>query len=195
MAARIGSRRMSSASASRSRSRRGQVVLPVHPRRQPEEELLVAILAPGELSVEPPEIGIGECPGEQREPLAAPGLDDRCHQQPIQLPLRGGGPHQRLERLGVRVPGIAAQREPSPLEELEHPGEMPALLACEPGHVGRESRDVGVRLEQRQGVRRRLLLAVGVIHEHRVEVRERVRQPPWPGLTAEGHAVAIVGRR
>ena len=195
MAARIGSRRMQFGLGVEEPLETRPGLLPVRPRRQPEEELLVAILAPGELSVESPELGIGERPGEERESLAAPGLDDRCHEEPIQLPLRGGGSHQRLERLGIRVTGITAQRQPPPLEELEHPGEVPALLACEPGHVRRESRDVRVRLEQRQGVCRRLLLAVGVIDEHRVEVLERVRQPLLPGLTAEGHAVAIVGGR
>jgi len=167
----------------------------MHSRREPEEELLVTILAPRELCVEPPEIGVGELTGEERESLAAAGLDDRRHQEAIQLPLCGGRSHEGLECLRIRISRIATQRESSPLEQLQHPGEVTALLACEPRHVRRQSWDVRIRLEQREGIRRRLLLAVGVVHEHLVEVRERVRQPPGSRLAAERDAVAILGRR
>ena len=85
---------------------------PVHPRRESEEELLVSVLATSELSVESPELGIGERAGEERESLAAAGLDQRADEQPIDLePGLGNALEMEAQALRPRV-RAASRRVP-----------------------------------------------------------------------------------
>ena len=132
MAARTGIRCTSAASASSSWSRRDHTRYQVHPRREPEEQLLVPVFAPRELPVESAERRVGEAAGEQPEPFTASGLDDCRDEQTVQLSLGGGRSHERLQSLGVSISGVAPEHQAAALEQLKNPGEVAALLTREP---------------------------------------------------------------
>jgi hypothetical protein len=161
---------------------------------EPDKETLVAGLALRELGVEGLELAFGEAGGEQPEALAAAGLDEGRHQQAVQLPLTGGGAHQRLEALRVGVSYVAPQHQASPFDKPEHPHQVASFFSGKPGHLRREAWDGWIGLQQREGVGSSLLLAVRMVDKHRVQLGQRTWKPARRGGRAQDEGLGL-GRR
>jgi len=137
-----------------------------------------------ETGIEPPHLGVRQIRSEQGQPLLASRLDQRRNQQPIEQPLPRRLPHQRLQSLDIRIPRVAAERQPALLHHRQHLREVARLFAGEPGHRARQPRHHGECGEQRERVRSRLLLAMGMVDEHFVESLQG-QCHPFAGRVAE----------
>lgn len=142
-----------------------------------QEELAVALLRRGEPRIEATQLRVGQPFGEEPQPLLAARLDDGCDEEPVEQAVCRRLAHAGLQPLGVGVARISTEREAPLLEEREHLPEVARLLAREPRHGPGEAGMRGEGGEQRERVRRRLLLAVRVVHQHLVEALQGEVQP------------------
>ena len=140
-------------------------------------------LAREKLFVEGTEVGgtaLGQHLDEELEALAGPRLDERADEEPIddERQIRRREPvHRTAELGGVVVDGRRAETEPASLEEIDDALEMLELLPRDFRERTHEAEVARVPDDERQRVRRRLHLAVGVIDEDRIEVRYGARRP------------------
>jgi hypothetical protein len=160
---------------------------------EPHKQALVAVLTLGELGIKGLQLTLWKARGQQPQPLAAARLDEGRHQEPVQLPLQRRRPDEGLKPLGVGVPAVAPQRQAPALEPCQHPRQVPGFFSGQPGHLRGKALDVRVGLEQRQGIGCRLLLAVGVVHQHGVQLSNR-EWKPTRGRLRPKHEASGVGR-
>ncbi len=145
---------------------------------------VVAGLRREELGVEGAHLALPgpfERPGEELEALARARLDQRPHEQAIDLrpELRPPGLGRRLapEPRDVRIDRRGAEGQPARFEEREDAEEVIHLLTREERERADHGGDVGVARGEGERVRRRLHLAVGVVHEDAPEITHRFVGP------------------
>ena len=151
----------------------------------------MARLGGGEPRVEFAQVSLPQVLGQERQPFLAAQLDQGRHQEPVEEALRTWMPDLSLQSLRVRIAGVAAQPEPTPLENVQHLAQMAGLLAGEPRHRARQTGHVGEGGKHRERVRRRLLLAVRVVDEHLVEALDGQARPPGRCSREELHGVLL----
>jgi len=128
---------------------------------------------------------------EQPQPLFAAQLDQRRHEEPVEEPLRPGLADMALQALRIRVPRVAPEAKPAPVEQPEHLREMSRFLAGETGHRPSQTGDVGEGGQERERVRRGLLLAMRVVDQHLVEPLDGQAHPGGRGLRKELHGALL----
>ena len=129
--------------------------------------------------------------GQELQPLAAPRLDQRHAEQRVEQARRLLGADGRHELGRVGAGDLAAERDPARGQRVDDALEVPQLLARQTRQRPQELRPIGVAEEQTQRRRGGLLLAVRVVDEDVVQVRERARQPGGAGGGGEVQHVWI----
>ena len=115
--------------------------------------------------------------GEQPEALAGTRLDQRMHDHEVELALGLVRAHQlaQLARVAPRLHALV--RHVELLHEALDLLEVLELLARQARQRHAQRAVLRVREDQRQRGRRRLLLAIGMIHEQRRQILERRLHP------------------
>src|SRR5207253_3238908 len=134
-----------------------------------QEQAAVPSLGPGELQVEGAQLRLRQVLRKELQALAAAQLDQRRDEQAVEQPLRPRLPDVRLQCLRVRIAWVAPQLEAALLQQCQHLGQVPGLLARQPRHRARQPGHLGKSDQQGKGVRGRLLLAVSMIDQDLVE--------------------------
>jgi hypothetical protein len=179
------------------REPRADLVVAEHPDVAGEVDvrLVVPRLRGEESAIELRQLLVREPLREDLHPLAAPRLDERAAEQRVEQALRLVRADDRQERRRVRTRVETSERDAAAGEHREHLLEVRELLARERGERRHQRGPVLVAEDEVDRGRGGLLLAVRVVEEDHVEVRERAVRPGGIGRCGEGEHRLECSRR
>jgi hypothetical protein len=149
--------------------------------RKPYIRRMVPGLRLKETTVKIPKLGVLHMLAKERKTLAASGLDEAGHEQPVDGSARLLSPNQLVKSRPVGARREFAKRNPSAVEQVEHHPKVLKLLFHDLGHRPREIGVVHVRKKKVHGGACRLLLAVRMVNEHEIEVSIHLNKPAGTG--------------
>src|SRR5688572_25552079 len=135
-------------------------------------ELAVALFGGAEIGVERAQGGVGPDLGQEPQPFVAAGLDQGAAEHGVDRPLGPGEQRGRVAGAGLVAEGDAAAADLG--QDLL---EMDQLLAGQAAHPLGQARPIGELPHVANGRVGRLLLAVGVVDQHRLGIGDGRRRP------------------
>lgn len=143
--------------------------------RQAHEQQMMACLGDAETVVELAQTIISETGAEQTEAFGGTRLNQCRHQQAVEQTARLA--HLLQQLLGVGIAAIPTQMQSTTMQQSDNLLKVTQLLLGQLTHRPHQVIVLGVGTEQSHGCGRGLLLAVGVVVQHRVEIGQGDTEP------------------
>ncbi len=138
------------------------------------------------------QLRVGHMLAKKSKSLTASGLDEPRDEQSIDSSPRLVSPHKLMKSGAIRAGRQLAEPNPPPVEQVEHHPKMLELLLHDLCHRPREIGVIHVGKKKIHRGTRRLLLTVGMVDEHDLEIGIDLGKPPGAGRRLKAQHVFLV---